>query len=211
MSYYSAKKYAPKLNSEELWFEELYFNRWFKGFSGPILDIGCATGNFIFLAPEIIEGIDIDEDALEIARNRGFRVNKIDVEKEMNLLVGEKYEGVWAKQIIEHLNDPLNFLKEIRRILKVGGKAILYTPNCPYMLNKSFWDDYTHKRPFTKAALYMIAYDAGFRKIKIYEDFRCFPGVGRLMRLFHILPATVTKIQRIFFIRGLSLILSVEK
>jgi SAM-dependent methyltransferase len=208
MSYYSDFKYG---RSRDKWFEAVNFYRWFKDSRGPILDIGCAAGNFIALDPEIIEGIDIDEDDLKIAQGKGYKVSKINADTEMRMLKSDSYNGVWAKQLLEHLNNPLDFLKEIKRILKPGGRAVLYTPNCPYLLNRSFWNDYTHKRPFTRFTLNMVAYDAGFRKIEIYEDFRCFPGLGRLMRLFHLSPAMVAKIQRLFFIRGLSLILVLEK
>ncbi|HRY52913.1 MAG TPA: class I SAM-dependent methyltransferase [Candidatus Portnoybacteria bacterium] len=211
MSYYSDKKYKEKSKQKDLWFERLYFDRWFKDNQGPILDIGSATGNFMAVKPEIFEGIEKDKDSVEIARRRGLKVFEMDIEKDINTLPAEKYQGVYAKQVIEHLNDPLNFLKEIKRILKPGGRAVIYTPNCPYMLNKSFWDDYTHKRPFTRPALKRIAYDAGFEKFFVYEDFRCFPRLGGLMRLLHLSPAAVARFQRIFFIRGLSLILVLEK
>jgi len=210
MSYYSEKKYKTK-ESEEMWFEKLYFDRWFKNNPGLILDIGCATGNFIATHPEIIEGIEIDDDSFNMAKSRGLRVMKIDVDKELFKLESNKYRGIYAKHIIEHLQNPLNFLKEIKRILKPGGKAIISTPNCPYMLKRGFWDDYTHQRPFTKKSLKMIAYDVGFKDVKVYEDFRCFPGLGFLMRFFHLSPELVSKIQRLFFIRGLSLILEVVK
>ncbi len=207
MSYYSDFKYGQR----NKWFERLYFNRWFKNAVGPILDIGCSTGNFMMVKPEIFEGVEIDEQAIRAAQSRGLNVKKIDVESQLGQLPSEKYEGVCAKQIIEHLNDPLNFLKEIKRILKPGGRAIILTLNCPYMLNKSFWDDYTHKHPYTKKSLMMVAYDAGFKKMKIYEDFRCFPGLGFLMRVFHLSPELVSKIQKAFFIEGLSLIMELEK
>lgn len=211
MSYFSEIEYKPKTENDSLWFETIYFNRWFKYLSGPILDIGCATGNFISVAPSIIEGIDIDDDCLRAAEKRGLKVRKIDLNKEMCILESNKYEGIYAKHVIEHLQEPLNFLKDIRRILKHSGKTIILTPNCPYMLDKGFWDDYTHIHPFTRRSLEMLAIDAGFKQMKIYEDFRCFPGLGRLMRLFNISPESVRKIQRLFGFKGLSLILELIK
>lgn len=211
MSYFSDIEYKIKNKKEELWFEKLYFDRWFKDSAGPILDIGCATGNFIAVKPEIIEGIEVDEDSCKIAKERGFNVLRLDAEKEMGALESDKYNGIYAKHIIEHLQNPLNFLKEIKRILKPGGRAVILTPNCPHMLNKNFWDDYTHLRPFTKKSLEMIAYDAGFSDIKVYEDFRCFVGLGRLMRLLHLSPGQVRAAQSLFGIRGLSLILEIIK
>jgi len=210
MSYYSEKKYNKK-SSDDLWFERLYFNRWFKHMAGPILDIGCATGNFIAVNPEIIEGIEKDEESVNIARSRGFKVSKIDIEKEMSALDGEKYQAIYAKQIIEHLKEPSEFMRQIKRILKPGGKAVILTPNCPYLLHKTFWDDYTHQHPFTKKSLAMIAYDAGFRNLKVYEDFRCFPGLGKLMRAFGLEPRSVRRLQSALGIRGLTLILEARK
>ncbi|MDO8592377.1 MAG: class I SAM-dependent methyltransferase [bacterium] len=210
MSYYSEIEYKKK-KTDELWFEKLYFDRWFKNCSGPILDIGCSAGNFLAVAPEIIEGIDLDDEALEIALARGLKVKKVDIESGMKNIENEYYAAIYAKHVLEHLDKPLEFLREIKRILKPGGRAIISTPNCPYMLNKNFWDDYTHKRPFTRQSLKMIAFDAGWFRIKIYEDFRCFPGLGKIMRWFSLSPKLVRDTQSFFGVNGLSLILELKK
>jgi ubiquinone/menaquinone biosynthesis C-methylase UbiE len=209
MSYYSDFKYDGRGNA---WFEKFQFDRWFKNNTGPILDIGCAAGDFISVNPSIIEGIDIDQNNLQRASERGFKVNNIDIEKgEMKQLESGKYRGILGSQIIEHLSNPLVFLIEIKRILKPGGKVVILTPNCPYALNHAFWDDYTHKHPFTKRSLRMIAYDAGFRDIVIYENFRPIFGMGFLIRKFNMSPRVIQKIQRVFFIRGFSLVMELKK
>ena len=211
MSYFSEIEYRAKTGETELWFDRLYFNRWFPNAKGPILDIGCATGNFIALNPEIIEGVDIDDDSLEIAKKRGFRVRKINAQQGLMELAENYYEGIYAKHVIEHLPDALNLLQHSKRILKPGGKAIILTPNWPYMLSRAFYDDYTHLHPFTAKSLHMAAFDAGFSQVKITEDFRCFPGLGRIMRFTKMSPEIVAKIQRCLGWHGLSLILEVTK
>ncbi|MDP2812795.1 MAG: class I SAM-dependent methyltransferase [bacterium] len=208
MSYYSKVQYKEKTNT---WFESYYFDRWFKNNSGPILDMGCATGNFIATHPDIIEGIEYDEDSLQICRQRGFKVKKLDVVKELDSLAEAHYSAVYAKQLIEHLANPLYFMRHVHRILKSGGQAVILTPNCPYALNKFFWDDYTHVRPLTRISLERLALDAGFKEIKIYEDFRCFTGLGKLIRIFKLSPKFISKIQKIFFISGLTLVMEVKK
>lgn len=208
MSYYSNEQYKAKAN---LWFENYYFDRWFKNNPGPILDMGCATGNFMATHPDIIEGIEKDEDSLKICLERGFRVKKIDAASELGQLPTDHYSGVYAKQLIEHLSEPLVFMKQLHRMLKIGGRAVILTPNCPYALSKFFWDDYTHVRPLTKESLKRVALDAGFKKIKIYTDFRCFTGLGRLIRMFNLSADFISRIQKLFFIPGLTLILEVEK
>src|SRR3990167_2957417 len=137
MSYYSDFKYGRR----DVWYHRFQFERWFKNNTGPVLDIACSVGDFISVRPDIIEGIDIDDDALKKAKENGFNVMKIDIDKgEMSKLEADKYSGVLARQIIEHLYNPLEFVKEIRRILKKGGEAIILTPNCPYALNRAFYD-----------------------------------------------------------------------
>lgn len=208
MSYYSDTQYKPK---ESPWFEGVYFARWFQSISGPILDIGCAAGNFIAVRPKDIEGIDIDDDSLRLCRERGFSVRKLNIEKEAATLQSEYYAGVYAKQVIEHMHNPLGFMRSLHRILKPNGVGIILTPNCPYALSRFFWDDYTHVRPLTRESLSRLALDAGFVDFKIYEDFRCFRGVGFLMRTFNLSPELISKVQRFLFIPGLSLILEVKK
>lgn len=210
MSYFSDVEYKIKNSPAELWFERLYFNRWFKDLAGPILDVGCATGNFMAVKPEVMEGVEMDEDSFRLAKERGFNVLRLDVDKELGQLSSGKYQGIFAKHVIEHLNDPLKFLKEVKRILALGGKAIILTPNCPYMLERGFFDDYTHQHPFTAKSLKMLAHDAGFKDIKISEDFRCFPGLGKLMRWFSLSPRFIRNVQSAFGIRGLSLILELS-
>lgn len=207
MSYYSEKKYAEKNN---LWFENFCFKRWFHIGMAPILDIGCATGNFVATHPDIIEGIDIDPDSLKIAKERGLKVKHLDA-KDLGLLSGEYYGGVFAKQVIEHLDNPLDFMKNIYRILKPGGKAVILTPNCPWALKIFFWDDYSHRRPLTKISLAMLAMDAGFSKHKIVMEFRSFLGLGFLFRKFRLNPNAVAKIQNFFGIKSLAIILIAEK
>ncbi len=208
MSYYSDNQYKIKDN---LWFERFYFNRWFKNNSGPILDVGCATGNFVATHPDKIEGIEFDTDCLKVCRDRGINVKKININNELDKLPSDYYNGIYAKQIIEHLDDPLYFIKNVYRILKKDGEAVILTPNCPYALNRFFWDDYTHKRPLTKTSLKRLALDSGFKEFKIHTDFRCFKGLGVLIRKFDLSPNLISVIQKLFFIQGLTLIIELKK
>lgn len=49
------------------------------------------------------------------------------------------YDSVVSFQVIEHIQDDMLFLKEIHRVLKPGGVALLTTPNRKMSLTRNPW------------------------------------------------------------------------
>jgi SAM-dependent methyltransferase len=71
------------------------------------------------------------------------------------------FDYVFIKSVIEHISNIDLFLSEIYRVLKLGGKVIILTPD--YQKQKSFfYDDYTHIKPFTLRSLKMAVQLNGF-------------------------------------------------
>src|SRR5690242_3042039 len=101
--------------------------------SGRYLDCGCDDGSFTLevarvLEPREILGIEIDEAAAEQARAHGIKV----VGKDLNdpfPLPDDHLDLVTANQVIEHLVDTDGFVREIHRVLKPGGYAVVSTNN----------------------------------------------------------------------------------
>jgi len=121
------------------------------------------------------------------------------------------FAGIHCQNVIEHMGDPLSFMKEIERILAPGGKAVILTCDYTMVSHTFFWNDYTHVRPFTPVSLKMVAKDAGFTKIKVYHDFKRLPGVGLIIRKCNVPFATLRRVQRLFFMKSYTLILEVQK
>lgn len=97
---------------------------------GLLLDIGCYTGELAGLLPKNINylGEDFDEKALEIARNKGLNVLRIDLDNPQ-IKVNEKFNVIVAAEILEHLVNPARWMEEIRELLVEGGFVLISLPN----------------------------------------------------------------------------------
>jgi SAM-dependent methyltransferase len=164
MSFYAQRHYVEKSAEENVMDRLLYLEQLAENRPGPQLDIGCSIGNFVNLDPGRIQGIDWDEEALKICNRRGLPCSRLDIVRE-ELPWKDHFEAVHFRHVIEHMEDPRRVLEKIRGILKPGGLLIVETPDyvtAHHRRRGNFWDDYTHKTPFTAASLHRIAFDSGF-------------------------------------------------
>lgn len=67
---------------------------------------------------------------------------------------------IYVAHVIEHLDNPLEFLRECRRVLKRGGRVVVETPN---FLSKSAYLDPDHKHIFNFLSLWKLARKAGLK------------------------------------------------
>ena len=81
-----------------------------------ILDIGCGINKM----PEAM-GMDIDPNSnADIIHDLNAYPYPVD---------SNAYDQIYAKHIIEHLDDPEAFVKELYRMLKPGGTVFVETPH----------------------------------------------------------------------------------
>lgn len=101
---------------------------------GPVLDVGCHSGTFTAkilkrVGSKKVYGIDISEQAISLAKKRipfgNFRVG--DAQKLP--FKSDFFEAAFCLEVLEHVDDPVAVLKEINRILKKGGYAVLLVPS----------------------------------------------------------------------------------
>jgi glycosyltransferase involved in cell wall biosynthesis/2-polyprenyl-3-methyl-5-hydroxy-6-metoxy-1,4-benzoquinol methylase len=100
-----------------------------------ILDVGCGTGIMITLPLASIgyrvTGVDIHQPSVEAASGINQYANAVFRHTEVSTLhaAGERYDVVIASEVLEHLANPLPFLRSLRSVLQPGGILILTTPN----------------------------------------------------------------------------------
>lgn len=102
---------------------------------GRILDVGCGVGNMLMQLKNdtryTTSGVEISKDAAERAQQNGLNVlngNLFDANFE-----DESFDAVFLLYVLEHVDNPLEVLKEIKRILKKNGLLFLAVPNYRYL------------------------------------------------------------------------------
>lgn len=101
--------------------------------NAKILDCGCSSGAFTLKVAEIIgtretHGIDIAKEGVVEAKARGIEAQQGDLNEKLPF-EDESFSVVLANHVIEHLSNTDVFVKEICRVLKSGGYAIIATSN----------------------------------------------------------------------------------
>ena len=120
-----------------------------------------------------MEGHGIDFSNFAIKHCPKARINVIDIEKENIPYPDNTFDVVFSKSFVEHFYYPEKIFNEAYRVLKPGGTIITLTPEWQYIY-KSFFEDFTHRTPFTNISLKNIQAMSGFKDIKV-ESFKQLP------------------------------------
>ena len=153
-----------------------------------ILDIGCGCGGAAFHlikkhGAKSVQGIDPEPLVIETAKKLALKNNLSGktifkcVQPEPLPYDNETFDVVYSKSLLEHLWYPDQYLLEVKRILKPGGLVITIVPD--WEVNyKIYFDDYTHRTPFTKISLNDIYKICDFNDVEVVK-FRQLPIVWR--------------------------------
>ena len=127
-----------------------------------ILDVGCGTGANLLMLSKYgdAEGVDISNDALAFCRERGLDQVKLGAGEELPYDDGT-FDLVTAFDVVEHMDDDLAGLREMRRVLRPGGRVLLFVPT--FMFLWGVQDDVSnHRRRYRLSELRRVLEQAGF-------------------------------------------------
>jgi len=143
--------------------------------AGSLLDIGCGRGDMLKAFNNTgftVAGTDISPVSIEICKPHPVKVSNL--ENEYLPFSDNEFDYVFSKSVIEHLHNPMPFLKQALRVLVPDGTAIIMTPSWVHTNWGPFYLDYTHVTPFTKPSLFDAMVMAGFEDVKVVH-FRQLP------------------------------------
>ena len=127
-----------------------------------ILDVGCGTGANLLMLSQYgdAEGVDLSEDAIAFCRERGLQQVKLGAGEALPYDDGT-FDLVTALDVVEHMDDDLAGLREMRRVLRPGGRVLLFVPT--FMFLWGLQDDVSnHRRRYRLPELRRVLAQAGF-------------------------------------------------
>jgi SAM-dependent methyltransferase len=103
-----------------------------------ILEIGCSSGQFLSQLRRHgcrnIMGIDISEKAVKLCQASGLPAKVMDAQQ-LDFPDG-CFDLITASDILEHLADEKRALQEWRRVLKPGGRLVVFVPAFMFLWSK---------------------------------------------------------------------------
>ena len=100
------------------------------GAGQSILDVGCGNGSFVDIAMENgykVRGIDLSQSAIKVGLKFNLPVENMDFLS--SEIENSSFDVITMFEVIEHLPEPVKFLKKAELVVRPGGIVYLTTPN----------------------------------------------------------------------------------
>jgi 2-polyprenyl-3-methyl-5-hydroxy-6-metoxy-1,4-benzoquinol methylase len=159
---------------------------------GSILEIGCATGNFLHALNKVgytVKGIELSSFAVDYAK-KNFGLNLINKPFDFSLLNKDVFENefdvVIMGDVLEHFTNPTEAMQLVQKILKPGGVAFIHLPGSLNLLSsklaffvykltgkqKTMTIPPYHLTEFTGNSITRMCKQTGFSKVIVKHDIK---------------------------------------
>jgi len=146
----------------------------FSGFKGHYVDLGCSRGDLAASFKNsgvMVSGVDGDARAVSYAREcHNLHVEQADLE---TWEPETSFQTISAFHVLEHVREPIVFLKQLHRCMSEGAHLVLRVPNSGSWQAKAFkkswkgWELPRHISHFTPASLRKSLEIAGFKVVSM--------------------------------------------
>ena len=103
------------------------------------IDLGCGLGLMLYFSPKKSVGIDINEYNVDYVSKRNLNAKLISQNGKFPL-EDSSYPSLLCDNVIEHIENPTELIKEIKRVLINNGNLLIGVP-----MDKGFLRDSDHK------------------------------------------------------------------
>jgi len=153
-----------------------------------ILDVGFGAGDFLEAAVQAgwnAEGIEKSTMAVEQARRRGLSASHGDF---LSAEFDGTFDVVVMLEVVEHVRDPVGYIRRAYRVLRTGGCLFVTTPNATSLSRRLLGVEWAmiapreHLQLFSPRGLETALTSAGFRADVTSSGFNPAPLVHKLRR-----------------------------
>jgi ubiquinone/menaquinone biosynthesis C-methylase UbiE len=119
---------------------------------GDLLEIGCGEGRGVALLHDKVDSYSGLDKIGELVDTLAKAYPQADFKQSVIPPLpysDNSFDSIISFQVIEHIKDDRTYLKEIFRVLKPGGVALITTPNIKMSLSRNPW----HIREYTAQQL----------------------------------------------------------
>lgn len=104
----------------------------YKPSAKSILEIGCGHGHTLIEARKAgfkkADGIEFSKDAVKVCRQKKLNIYQADLRISLKYLIKNRYDVVAMYSVLEHLQNPLVFLKNVKPLIAAGGILVVRVP-----------------------------------------------------------------------------------
>jgi SAM-dependent methyltransferase len=131
-----------------------------------ILDAGCGSGrNMIELVRHgTVSGVELSGPSVEVARARG--AGEVIAGSVLDMpFDSDSFDLSVCLDVIEHLDDDVGALRELRRVLAPGGSLLVTVPAYQWLWSGHDEVNHHHRR-YTRRSLQRVAEQAGWEQVR---------------------------------------------
>lgn len=148
--------------------------------NGRLLEVGCGDGDFLAVAEAAgwqVTGVEYSPAACEQARRRLKNGEVHCGELSQVGLPAEQFDLCVLSDVIEHVRNPLEFLRVIHRLLKPGGAVFIATPDIDSWsarFLKQKWMEFKaeHLTYFGRQTIQTALAKTGFREVIVQPGWK---------------------------------------